>query len=191
MAGSLLSASTRASTSAVRRPEPSTPAHAAQKKATRAGVGPWVADVLDTFLGRSPLHSVDDLDGAVARADVVCTATMTRDPLVRGALLRPGTHLDLIGSFMPSMRESDAACFAGTHVFADTDEAVTKAGDLFTRITIGVAFVWIVLCMFTVKYLGGGTSLLDSTMGGGAQPAAGAAAGAGVHSPSPELASRA
>ena len=43
----------------------------------------------------------------------------------------------------------------------------TKAGDLFTKITIGVAFFWIVLCMFTVKYLGGGSQEgpLDQTLG--------------------------
>ncbi len=42
----------------------------------------------------------------------------------------------------------------------------TKAGDLFTRITIGVAAVWIILCMVTVKLSGGGQSLLQSTLGG-------------------------
>jgi preprotein translocase subunit SecG len=47
----------------------------------------------------------------------------------------------------------------------------TKAGDLFTRITIGVAAVWIILCMFTVKYLGGGASVLDS-MGSGVEAGA-------------------
>lgn len=52
----------------------------------------------------------------------------------------------------------------------------TKAGDLFTRITIGVAAFWIILCMITVKWLGGGTSMLDDKMGEGMQPPAGATA---------------
>ena len=51
-------------------------------------------------------------------------------PLVHGAWLQPGTHLDLIGSFKPDMIETDTACFDGTSVYADTDEAPTKAGDL-------------------------------------------------------------
>jgi preprotein translocase subunit SecG len=45
----------------------------------------------------------------------------------------------------------------------------TKAGDLFTRITIGVAFVWILLCMAAVKWLGGGSEgPLSQSIGGGA-----------------------
>ena len=44
----------------------------------------------------------------------------------------------------------------------------TKAGDLFTRITIGVAAFWIILCMITVKLLGTGQDVLESDMGGGA-----------------------
>ena len=48
----------------------------------------------------------------------------------------------------------------------------TKAGDLFTRITIGVAAFWIVLCMLAVKCnMGGGQSLLPSGMGGAASEA--------------------
>lgn len=41
----------------------------------------------------------------------------------------------------------------------------TKAGDLFTRITIGVAALWIILCMFTVKYLSSSSEMLDKSMG--------------------------
>lgn len=44
--------------------------------------------------------------------------------------MRPGTHLDLIGAFIPAMRESDNDCYLGTSVFIDTDEALAKAGDL-------------------------------------------------------------
>jgi len=44
----------------------------------------------------------------------------------------------------------------------------TKAGDLFTKITIGVAAFWIILCLFTVWALGLGGSALSPTMGGAA-----------------------
>jgi preprotein translocase subunit SecG len=45
----------------------------------------------------------------------------------------------------------------------------TKAGDLFTKVTIGVATFWIVLCMITVKVLGvGSEGPIDSSMGGNA-----------------------
>ena len=44
----------------------------------------------------------------------------------------------------------------------------TKAGDMFTRITIGVAAFWIVLCVVSLKLMGGGNSPLATTLGGSA-----------------------
>jgi ornithine cyclodeaminase/alanine dehydrogenase-like protein (mu-crystallin family) len=49
----------------------------------------------------------------------------------------PGTHLDLIGSFTPRMRESDAACFSRSRVFVDTAEALAKSGDLLGAVAEG------------------------------------------------------
>jgi preprotein translocase subunit SecG len=46
----------------------------------------------------------------------------------------------------------------------------TKAGDLFTRITIGVAAFWIILCILTVRLSGTGEELTDTGMGGGGTP---------------------
>ncbi len=79
-----------------------------------------------------------DLASAVAGADIISCATLSTEPLVRGAWLQPGTHLDLIGSFTPAMRESDDACFQVATVFVDTDEAVQKAGDLLSPLQSGV-----------------------------------------------------
>ncbi len=76
----------------------------------------------------------DDLRGAVQRADVVSCATLATQPLIRGEWLQPGTHLDLIGSFAPDMREADAQCVARARVFVDQDEALAKAGDLLQAI---------------------------------------------------------
>ncbi|CAE6696254.1 bifunctional Delta(1)-pyrroline-2-carboxylate/Delta(1)-piperideine-2-carboxylate reductase [Paraburkholderia domus] len=79
-----------------------------------------------------------DLECAVAQADVVSCATLSMSPLIHGKWLRPGTHLDLIGGFTPTMRESDNDCYVGTSVFIDTDEALAKAGDLLEPIKAGV-----------------------------------------------------
>ena len=65
-------------------------------------------------------------------------ATLATDPLVHGGWLRPGSHLDLIGSFAPQMREADDACFAGASVYVDTDEAARKSGDLLGPLSRGV-----------------------------------------------------
>ncbi|MBO9514960.1 MAG: ornithine cyclodeaminase family protein [Variovorax sp.] len=75
-------------------------------------------------------EAVDDLPAAVRDADIVSCATLATAPLVRGEWLAPGSHLDLIGSFTPAMKEADPACFAGARVCVDTEEAQAKAGDL-------------------------------------------------------------
>lgn len=78
-----------------------------------------------------------DLDAAVRRADIVSCATLSTAPLIRGDALQPGTHLDLIGSFTPEMREGDAACFGRSRVFVDTEEALAKSGDVLEAIAAG------------------------------------------------------
>jgi ornithine cyclodeaminase/alanine dehydrogenase-like protein (mu-crystallin family) len=78
------------------------------------------------------------LSDACSTADIVSCATMSTEPLVRGAWLMPGSHLDLIGGFTPAMRESDDACFEQARVFVDTDEALKKSGDLLAPLAHGV-----------------------------------------------------
>ena len=81
--------------------------------------------------------ATDDLAPAVAAADIVSCATLSTGALIRGEWLRPGAHLDLIGSFTPQMREADAACFAHSRVFVDTAEALAKSGDMLGAIAEG------------------------------------------------------
>ena len=102
------------------------------------------ADALAHELAASPgcaglaVHAVTALDQACAEADIVSCATLATAPLVQGAWLRPGSHLDLIGSFTPAMREADDACFAGAGLWVDTDEALAKSGDLLGPLARGV-----------------------------------------------------
>ncbi|MNQ29542.1 L-lysine cyclodeaminase [compost metagenome] len=83
-------------------------------------------------------QATTDLEAAARAADIISCATLSTVPLIQGAWLRPGTHLDLIGSFTPEMRETDPACFDGTTVYVDTDEAPTKSGDLLSAFDAGV-----------------------------------------------------
>jgi ornithine cyclodeaminase len=83
-------------------------------------------------------QATTDLESAARAADIISCATLSTVPLIHGAWLRPGTHLDLIGSFTPEMRETDPACFDGTTVYVDTDEAPTKSGDLLSAFDAGV-----------------------------------------------------
>jgi ornithine cyclodeaminase len=82
-------------------------------------------------------EATTDLEGAVGTSDLITCATLSEAPLIRGHWLQPGTHLDLIGSFTPTMREADGACFREASVFVDTDEAAAKSGDLLSAIAEG------------------------------------------------------
>lgn len=82
--------------------------------------------------------AVADLAVAAARADLVSCATLATEPLVHGAWLAPGSHLDLIGSFTPAMREADDDAFAGAAIYVDTDEALAKSGELLGPMSRGV-----------------------------------------------------
>lgn len=74
--------------------------------------------------------AANHLSAACEVADIVSCATLSNEALVRGAWLAPGSHLDLIGSFTPAMREADDICFQGARLFVDTEEAMQKSGDL-------------------------------------------------------------
>jgi ornithine cyclodeaminase/alanine dehydrogenase-like protein (mu-crystallin family) len=81
---------------------------------------------------------VGDLPAAAASADIISCATLATSPIIRGEWLRPGTHLDLIGSFRPNMRESDGECLRRAAVYIDTPVALDEAGDLAQPIAAGV-----------------------------------------------------
>lgn len=75
-------------------------------------------------------EATTDLQAAVRQADIVSCATLATQALVQGDWLSPGTHLDLIGSFTPAMREADGRALARCRVWVDTEEALAKSGDL-------------------------------------------------------------
>ncbi|MCP5370326.1 MAG: ornithine cyclodeaminase family protein [Hyphomicrobiales bacterium] len=80
-----------------------------------------------------------DLEAAVAGADIVTCATLASDPLVHGAWLRPGQHLDLVGGFTPAMREADDEAVRRARVYVDTREGACKeAGDIAVPLANGV-----------------------------------------------------
>lgn len=66
------------------------------------------------------LKVAPNLEEAVAEADIICTCTMATSPLIKGAWLRPGQHLDLIGAYRPDMRELDDDAIARARLFVDS-----------------------------------------------------------------------
>ena len=77
-----------------------------------------------------PVTAASDLETAARSADVISCATLTELPLVRGAWLKTRCHLDLIGSFKPTMREADDACLRDAYIVVDTLAALEESGDL-------------------------------------------------------------
>ncbi len=75
---------------------------------------------------------------AVRNADIVCTTTGARDPIVQGAWLDDGTHVNAVGSASPVMRELDTSAVVRAQVYVDSREsALHEAGDLLIPIAEG------------------------------------------------------
>jgi len=80
----------------------------------------------------------DDLEAALRDADIVSSATMTETPLIRGAWLKPGAHVDLVGAYTPTMREADDEALKRARIFVDCFETtVEHIGELKDPIARG------------------------------------------------------
>ncbi|CAG1006156.1 ornithine cyclodeaminase [Burkholderiales bacterium] len=85
-----------------------------------------------------PARAVARLDEGLMHACIVSCATTSREPILLGAQVRAGTHVDLVGAFTPEMRESDDTLVARAEVFVDTYAgALKEAGDLVQPIERG------------------------------------------------------
>jgi ornithine cyclodeaminase len=79
---------------------------------SRAGAEAFVKDLPDVAIA-------DDLEAAVRSADIVTSATMSTEPLIKGEWLQSGQHIDLIGAYRPDMREVDDAALQKARIFVD------------------------------------------------------------------------
>lgn len=80
-----------------------------------------------------------NLEKAAQQADIISCATLANEPLICGAWLSGGTHLDLVGSFTEDMREADDDAVRRARVFVDTyNGALSEAGELVQAIRRGV-----------------------------------------------------
>jgi ornithine cyclodeaminase len=82
--------------------------------------------------------AVDNLETAVNEADIVSAATLATEPLIKGDWIKPGTHIDLIGAFTPSMRESDDETVRKASIYVDTMEALHEPGDIVQPLRAGI-----------------------------------------------------
>lgn len=83
--------------------------------------------------------AVPDLETAVRASDIIVTATMSSDPVIRGEWLSPGQHLNLIGAYRPDMRETDDAALLKSDVYVDSfDTTLGHIGELKIPLEQGV-----------------------------------------------------
>ena len=83
---------------------------------------------------------VPDVETGASGADIISSATPAESPLLRGDWVGPGTHVDLVGAYRPTMCEADPALIKkADQVFIDTMEgAIDEAGDLIQAVAAGV-----------------------------------------------------
>lgn len=88
--------------------------------------------------GSLPVEPADP-DRCAAESDVLCTCTTSQSPLFDGKLLRPGTHLNLVGTFQPQAREVDSLTIRRALLVVDTyDGVLVEAGDILIPMGEGV-----------------------------------------------------
>lgn len=80
-----------------------------------------------------PFSSAASVEHLVADADIICTVTGAREPILRGAWVRPGTHLNLVGSSVVGPAEVDTELVVRSRFIADSREGVLRQGAEFLR----------------------------------------------------------
>ena len=71
-----------------------------------------------------------DAEPAVRGADVVVTATNAREPILKGAWLKPGAHVNAVGSARPTWRELDDEAMASVLVVDSREAVLLESGDV-------------------------------------------------------------
>lgn len=77
------------------------------------------------------ITATDTVEHAVADADIICTTTGAREPILEGAWVRAGTHVNLVGASSARAREANAALVMKSAYFVDfKSSALAQSGDL-------------------------------------------------------------
>jgi ornithine cyclodeaminase len=80
-----------------------------------------------------PFDAAQSVADAVAEADILCTVTSASEPILKGKWVRPGTHLNLVGSSYAVPVEVDSDLVARSRFIADSREGVLNQGAEFLR----------------------------------------------------------
>ena len=80
-----------------------------------------------------PFSSATEVEDLVSDADIICTVTGAREPVLKGAWVHPGTHVNLVGSSMAGPVEVDTDLVVRSRFIADSRESVLRQGAEFLR----------------------------------------------------------
>jgi ornithine cyclodeaminase/alanine dehydrogenase-like protein (mu-crystallin family) len=80
-----------------------------------------------------PVQACADVQTTVANADIICTVTASREPILQSAWVAPGTHLNLVGSSVAGPAEVDNDLVVRARFVADSREGVLRQGGEFLR----------------------------------------------------------
>lgn len=85
------------------------------------------------------IRAIEDLEKYARQVDIISCATLSKIPLIKGDWLQTGQHLDLVGSFTPTMRETDDTAILKSAVYVDVLEGATKeSGDIVIPLEKGI-----------------------------------------------------
>ena len=88
---------------------------------------------------RCEVMAYETIEDTVREADIVSTATMSKEPILHGDWVKQGAHIDLIGAFKPDMREADDALLQRGKLFVDSrDTTIGHIGELMIPLASGV-----------------------------------------------------
>ena len=80
-----------------------------------------------------PITPTSSVQEAVAEADIICTVTAAKEPILEGEWVRPGTHVNVVGSGFAGPAEVDNELVARSRFIADSREGVLQQGAEFLR----------------------------------------------------------
>ena len=94
--------------------------------------------LVESDFGDLQVSTCKNLEQTAAKADVISCCTSSPQPVFFGKWLQPGSHLDLVGSYRPDMRETDDEAVGKATVFVDNPAALHECGDILLPLQQGI-----------------------------------------------------
>ena len=96
--------------------------------------------IADNLMGEAfKVSAVETIEEKISDVDIISCATLAQEPLILGQYLKPGQHIDLVGSYKTNMREADDEVIRKADVFLDSySGGLTESGDIVIPMKQGI-----------------------------------------------------